>query len=57
MGPRYLSRLENPRIRKAVCDTLEGGERAFLERERRYRLRWLETLAVEEAVPADENTP
>jgi AAA domain, putative AbiEii toxin, Type IV TA system len=32
--------LENPDIRKAVCDTLEGGERAFRDRERRYRLRW-----------------
>lgn len=40
--------LENPHIRKLVCDTLEGGERAFLERERRYRLRWLESLAVEQ---------
>lgn len=39
--------LENPRIRKAVCDTLEGGERAFLERELRYRLRWSESLAVD----------
>lgn len=34
--------LENPRIRRLVCDILEGGERAFLERERRYRLRWRE---------------
>jgi predicted ATPase len=32
--------LENPTIRRTVCDILEGGERAFLERERRYRLRW-----------------
>ncbi len=32
--------LENPAIRRRVCETLEGGERAFLERERRYRLRW-----------------
>lgn len=32
--------LENPTIRKAVCDILEGGERAFLDRERRYRLNW-----------------
>lgn len=32
--------LENPAIRAAVCATLEGGERAFLDRERRYRLRW-----------------
>ena len=36
--------LENPSIRQAVCETLEGGERAFMERERRYRLHWLETL-------------
>nr|WP_197493253.1 AAA family ATPase [Woeseia oceani] len=35
-----LGSLENPDIRKAVCEILEGGERAFLERERRYRLRW-----------------
>jgi hypothetical protein len=32
--------LENSAIRGAVCQILEGGERAFLERERRYRLRW-----------------
>ncbi|HEV8366787.1 MAG TPA: hypothetical protein VGQ39_02455 [Pyrinomonadaceae bacterium] len=32
--------IENASIRQAVCDTLEGGERAFLEREKRYRLRW-----------------
>ncbi len=32
--------LEHPTIRRLVCDILEGGERAFLERERRYRLRW-----------------
>jgi RecF/RecN/SMC N terminal domain len=32
--------LENPNIRKSVCDILEGGERAFLERELRYRLQW-----------------
>ena len=30
--------LENPEIRKAVCNILEGGERAFLDRGRRYRL-------------------
>jgi hypothetical protein len=30
--------LENPEIRKAVCQILEGGERAFMDRERRYRL-------------------
>ena len=32
--------IENPTIRRLVCQILEGGERAFLERERRYRLRW-----------------
>lgn len=32
--------LENPEIRNSVCDILEGGERAFLDRERRYRLHW-----------------
>jgi ABC-type lipoprotein export system ATPase subunit len=32
--------LENSSIRRRVCQILEGGERAFLERERRYRLRW-----------------
>ena len=32
--------LENSAIRRRVCQILEGGERAFLERERRYRLRW-----------------
>jgi hypothetical protein len=32
--------LENPDIRKSVCDILEGGERAFRDRERRYRLHW-----------------
>lgn len=30
--------LENPVIRKAVCDILEGGERAFRERARRLRV-------------------
>lgn len=42
--------LENPKIRRAVCDILEGGERAFLERERRYRLQWEQML--EDAPPA-----
>jgi putative AbiEii toxin of type IV toxin-antitoxin system len=32
--------IENPKIRTAVCEILEGGERAFLDRERRYRLHW-----------------
>jgi len=36
--------LENPDIRNKVCEILEGGERAFLERERRYRLEWEKTL-------------
>jgi DNA repair exonuclease SbcCD ATPase subunit len=31
--------LENANIRKAVCDILEGGERAFKERARRLRVR------------------
>jgi hypothetical protein len=31
--------LENARVRNAVCDLLEGGERAFREREKRYRLK------------------
>jgi ABC-type Mn2+/Zn2+ transport system ATPase subunit len=30
--------LENPTIRRGVCEILEGGEQAFLDRERRYRL-------------------
>ena len=38
--------LENAAIRKLVCEILEGGERAFLERERRYRLRWGEPLEI-----------
>jgi hypothetical protein len=36
----YLSGgLESAHIRKAVCDILEGGERAFQERARRLRVR------------------
>ena len=36
----YLSGgLESSPIRKAVCDILEGGERAFQERARRLRVR------------------
>ena len=36
----YLSGgLESNSIRKAVCDILEGGERAFQERARRLRVR------------------
>ena len=40
-----MGSLENPEIRAKVCKILEGGERAFLERERRYRLRWGEESA------------
>lgn len=40
--------LENPKIRAAVCRLLEGGQRAFLERERRYRLHWGESSLSEE---------
>ena len=32
--------LEDPEIWAAVCRLLEGGQRAFLERERRYRFHW-----------------
>ena len=36
----YLSGgLENPTIRKEVCEILEGGEEAFRERARRLRVR------------------
>ena len=31
--------LENPVIRKHVCEILEGGEAAFKERARRLRVR------------------
>jgi hypothetical protein len=30
--------LENPSIRRRVCEILEGGERAFKERARRLRV-------------------
>ncbi len=37
---KYISGgLENLAIRTAVCDILEGGEKAFLERQRRLRVR------------------
>jgi hypothetical protein len=39
--------LENTEIRGLVCQILEGGDRAFLERERRYRLRWGQNLLEE----------
>ncbi len=52
---RYESgSLENTKIRKSVCDVLEGGERAFLERERRYRLQWRRVL--EEGEPSVEQS-
>jgi energy-coupling factor transporter ATP-binding protein EcfA2 len=35
--------LENSKIRSLVCEILEGGEQAFLDRERRYRLQRLAT--------------
>ncbi|MBZ5525336.1 MAG: AAA family ATPase, partial [Acidobacteriia bacterium] len=38
--------LENPEIRRSVCEILEGGERAFLERERRYRLHWGDEISL-----------
>jgi hypothetical protein len=44
--------LENPAIRHSVCDILEGGERAFLERERRYRLQWEQALQENDTPPA-----
>ncbi len=35
----YLSgSLEDKNIRKAVCDILEGGQQAFIDREKRYRI-------------------
>ena len=30
--------IENPEIRRSICRLLEGGRRAFLEREGRYRI-------------------
>jgi predicted ATPase len=49
-----MGSLENPKIRKAVCEILEGGERAFLERERRYRLQWEQMLEDTPAVSTPE---
>ena len=40
--------LENGDIRRLVCQILEGGERAFLERQKRYRLRWEQILSQDE---------
>ena len=37
---RYTSgAIENKHVRGLICKTLEGGEEAFLDREKRYRLR------------------
>jgi energy-coupling factor transporter ATP-binding protein EcfA2 len=50
--------LENSKIRRTVCDILEGGERAFLERERRYRLHWrriLEEVSLSDVSPSATN--
>jgi DNA repair exonuclease SbcCD ATPase subunit len=47
--------LENSSIRVAVCNILEGGERAFLERERRYRLAWEKLL--DEGLEAGAHRP
>lgn len=44
--------LENPAIREAVCRLLEGGKRAFLERERHYRLNWGASEFAEETLTA-----
>jgi hypothetical protein len=35
----FAGGLENPEIRKEVCEILEGGEPAFLDRAKRLRLR------------------
>src|SRR2546427_10434299 len=55
---RLLSRsrrFSNPTIRRTVCDLLEGGERAFLERDRRYRLQWQHILGeAEQPTPAGQ---
>ncbi|HVU17385.1 MAG TPA: AAA family ATPase [Candidatus Didemnitutus sp.] len=50
-----MGSLENDTIRHAVCDILEGGKRAFIERERRYRLQWERML--EEDAPATKPAP
>jgi ABC-type lipoprotein export system ATPase subunit len=41
--------IENSAIRRRICQILEGGERAFLERELRYRLRWDDSAALHES--------
>ena len=45
--------LENGDIRRLVCQILEGGERAFLERQKRYRLRWEQILSQDENADND----
>lgn len=43
---KYFSgAIENRTIRQSVCNILEGGDRAFLERERRYRFHWEDTIS------------
>ena len=34
----FSGSIENPEINKAIKDTLEGGEQAFLQREKRYQI-------------------
>jgi len=34
----FSGSIENPEINKAIKDTLEGGEQAFLQRERKYQI-------------------
>lgn len=46
--------LENPVIRKLVCDILEGGERAFKARARRLRLGLNETSIQQIAVSVEQ---
>ena len=39
-GKSYFSGgIENPDINKAIKDILEGGERAFIQREKRYQIK------------------
>lgn len=45
--------LENPHIRKRVCDILEGGERAFRARAKRLRLGINELQVQQVAVPGN----
>lgn len=45
--------LETKEVRSAVCSTLEGGERAFLEREKRYRIQRPDVVIIREASSKD----